>query len=253
MQNTAAESPGLPPHPAQRLGGQPPQDPQKCPRSVWVPRGAPGQGPLLLPAVPTRRPTCCCLLRWGTACPCRRLSTPGGQTLNLHGVPCAQGTVSGTQHLGLTQHNAQPQPPPVRHRRIRPQGDTIPDHSSVSLEQKTTAPESQPIGGCAGEARTGEDVRGGDWLRGKTMKSPSSSLLQSQAPFQDPPAAACLHGPPKAHTLVQVPAEAEGTLLREGRSPPRSGPSPHGALKPRPLGVTRIAMSVILHKIIPAI
>lgn len=144
-------------HSAQRRGSATSRcrDPQKCPQSMGVPRGALGQGPLFLPAVPTRRPTCCCLLLWGIAWPRRRLSTQGGQTLSLHGIPCTQGTVPRTQHLGLTQHNPQPQPPPVRHRRIRPQGDTIPDQGSVSLEQKTTASESQQIRDRPGRIRWG--------------------------------------------------------------------------------------------------
>lgn len=94
---------------------------------------------------------------------------------------------------------------------------------------------------------------GEHWVRGKTMQLPRSSLLQSQAPFQERPAPVCLRVPPKAHMLEQVPAKAEGTLLREGHSPPRSSPSPHGVPKPRPLGVTRIATSFILHKIIHSI
>lgn len=97
---------------------------------------APAQGPRLLPPMLARRPTSCCLLRWGTARPQLHGQHPGrADTEPSRCPPSPGGCVWDPAFRADTAQPTSPQSPPVRHTRIRPQGNSVPDQGSVSLEQ----------------------------------------------------------------------------------------------------------------------
>lgn len=220
---------------------------------MWVPRGAPGQGPPLLPAAPTRRPTCCCLLCWGTACPLPQAQHPGRADTEPSRCPPRPGDC--VRDPAFRADTAQPTAPTSSClTQIRPQGDTVPGYGSMSLQRKTTASESQPIRGCPGRSQDrGRTSVGEHWVRGKTMKSPRSSLLRSQAP-QHPSAYASLQRRTRSRRSQPKRtghAPETGTL-----SPTKQSLSPRCAEAQTAPGdwratlATRITTSFILHKII---
>lgn len=105
------------------------------------------------------------------------VSTLGGQTLSLHGVPQAQGAVSGTRHLGLTQPNPRALKVLLSDTHGSGPRGTVSQIKALCPWNKTASksPADQRLSweepGC------GKDVSGrAHWGKEKTIKSPNSSL-----------------------------------------------------------------------------
>ena len=141
------------------------------------------------------------------------VSTLGRQTLSLHRVPQAQGAVSGSRHLGLTQPN-----PPALNVLLSDTHGSGPGgqcpRSRLCVLGTKQHPKALPISGCPGRSQDAGRMSAEEHTGGKKRQSchptllsmQSNHVLQNKIPFQQRPAPVCLRVPPKAHRLTRDPA-----------------------------------------------